>query len=78
MVMLGRNVSVLCPYWSYCGQEYTRSCTGTQVTNAPPSGLSLGGILEGYSDCTLGGIRGKQGFNGGEMDISLGSHQVYP
>ena len=43
-----------------------------------PSGLSLGGILEGYSDCTLGGIRGKQGFNGEELDISQGCHHVYP
>ena len=34
-----------------------------------PSGLSLGGIPEGYSDCTPGGIRGKQGFNGEELDI---------
>ena len=55
---------------------YSGSCTGTQVTNVSPSSLSLGGILEGYSDCTLGGIRGKQGFNG--EDISLGCHQVYP
>ena len=57
---------------------YSGSCTGTQVMNVSPSGLSLGGILEGYSDCTLGGIRGKQGFNGEELDISLGCHQVYP
>ena len=28
---------------------YSGLCTGTQVTNVPPSGLSLGGILEGYS-----------------------------
>ena len=35
--------------------------TGTQVTNVFPSDLSLGGIPEGYSDCTLGGFRGKQG-----------------
>ena len=34
-----------------------------------PSGLSLGGIPEGYSDCTPGGIRGKQGFNGEELDV---------
>ena len=43
-----------------------------------PSGLSLGGILEGYSDFTLGGIRGKQGFNGEELDVSQVCHQVYP
>ena len=43
-----------------------------------PQRLSLGGIQEGYSDCTLGGIRGKQGFNGEELGISLGCHQVYP
>ena len=51
---------------------------GTQMMNVSPRGLSLGGILEGYSDCTLGGIRGKQGFNGEELDISQGCLQVYP
>ena len=35
----------------------------------PTSGLSLGGIPEVYSDCTPGGIRGKQGFDGEELDI---------
>ena len=53
---------------------YSGSCTGTQVMNVSPSILSLGGIPEGYSDCTLGGIRGKQDFNGEEIDISLGCH----
>ena len=24
VVRLGRNISVLCSYWSYCGQEYTQ------------------------------------------------------
>ena len=38
-----------------------------------PQWLSLGGI-PGYSDCTLGGIRGKKGFNSEELDISLGCH----
>ena len=57
---------------------YSSLCTGTQEMNVSPSSLSLGGIPEGYSDCTLGGIRGKQGFNGEELDISLGCHQVYP
>ena len=42
-----------------------------------PSSLSLGGILEGYADSTLGGIRGKQGFNGEELDVREGCHQVY-
>ena len=32
--------------------------------NVSPSSLSLGGIPEGYSNCTPGGIRDKQGFNG--------------
>ena len=50
---------------------YSGSCTGTQETNVSPSGLSLGGIPEGYSGCTLGGIRGKQGFNGEGLDTSL-------
>ena len=46
--------------------------------NVSPSSLSLGGIPEGYSNCTPGGIRGKQGFNDENLDISLGCHQVYP
>ena len=45
--------------------------------NVPPSSLSLGGILEGYSDHTLGAIIGKQGFNGEELNVSQGCHQVY-
>ena len=57
---------------------YSGWCTGTQVTNVSPSGLILGGILRGYSDCTLGGIKGKQGFNVEELDIRLGCHLVYP
>ena len=57
---------------------YSGSCTGSQVMNVSPSGLSLGSILEGYSDCTPGGIRGKQNFNGEELDVSQGCHQVYP
>ena len=57
---------------------YSGLCTGTQVMNVSPSGLSLGGIPESYSDCTSGSIRGNQGFNGEELDISLGCHQVYP
>ena len=46
--------------------------------NVSPSSLVLGGIPESYSDCTQGGIRGKQGFNGEELDVSQGCHQVYP
>ena len=53
---------------------YSGSWTSTQVTNVFPSNLSLGGIQEGYSNCILGGIRGKQGFNGEKLDISLGCH----
>ena len=26
VVMLGRNILVLCLFWSYCGQEYTSGC----------------------------------------------------
>ena len=48
---------------------YSGSCTSTQVMNVSPSGLSLGGIPEGYSDCTPGGIRGKQGFNYEQLDV---------
>ena len=43
-----------------------------------PRGLSLGGIPDVYSDCTPGGIGGKQGFNGEGLDISLECHQVVP
>ena len=57
---------------------YSGLCPGTQVMNVSPSGLSLGSIAEGYSDCTPGGIRSKQGFSDEELDISLGCHQVYP
>ena len=57
---------------------YSGLCPGTQVMNVSPSGLSLGSIAEGYSDCTPGGIRGKQGFNGKELDTSLRCYQVYP
>ena len=39
---------------------YSGWCTGTQVTNVSPSGLTLGGILRGYSDCTLGGIKASK------------------
>ena len=31
---------------------YSGSCTGTQLKNVSPSGLSLGDIPEAYSDCT--------------------------
>ena len=31
-------------------RKYSGSCTGIQVMNVSPSSLSLGGILEGYSD----------------------------
>ena len=44
------------------------------MMNVSPSGLSLGGILEGYSDSTPGGIGGKQGV----LDTILGYHAVYP
>ena len=40
---------------------HSGSCTGTQVTNVSPSSPNLRCIPEGYSDHTLGGIRGKQG-----------------
>ena len=40
--------------------------------------LAWEAFQKGYSDCTLGGIRGKQGFNGEELDISLGCHHVCP
>ena len=46
--------------------------------NVSPNSLSLRGIPEGYSDCTPGVIRGKQGFNGETLDINPGCHQVYP
>ena len=66
-------VSVL--LWS---RIYSGLCTGTRVTNVSPSDLSFGGIPEGYSDCIPGGIRGKPGFDGEELDISQGCLQAYP
>ena len=45
---------------------YSGSCTGTR-DKCFPQRFSLGGILEGYSDCTPGGIRGKQRFNSEEL-----------
>ena len=40
MVMLGRNISVLCSYQSYCGQEYTQGHAQALVINVSPSGLA--------------------------------------
>ena len=36
---------------------YSGLCTGTQVMYISPSSLRLDGILDGFSDCNLGGIR---------------------
>ena len=44
----------------------------------PPVVLALGGILEGYSDCTPGGIKDKQGFNGEELDVNQGCASGLP
>ena len=78
-VTLGRNTLVLCLYrcLTVVRNIPPGSRTGTRETSVSPRGLNLGAILEGYSDCTPGGIRGKQGFNGEELDTSLGCHQVY-
>ena len=78
MVTLGRNICFMLVSALLWSGIYSGLCTGTQVMNVSRSGLSLGGIPESYSDCTSGGIRGNQGFNGEELDISLGCHQVYP
>ena len=56
---------------------YSGSYTGTQVKNVNPSGLSLSGVLDSYSDSTPvaseefhpGGIRGNQGVNREELDV---------
>ena len=48
------------------------------MTNVAPNGLSLGGIPEGYSDCTPGGIKDKQGFNGEELDVNQGCASGLP
>ena len=50
MVMLGKNISVYVRVGLIVVRKYSGSCTGTQVTNVSHSGLSLGGIPEGYSD----------------------------
>ena len=57
---------------------YSGSHTGTQVTIVSPSSFSLGDIPEDYSNYTPGGIRGKPGFDGEELDISQGCLQAYP
>ena len=43
-----------------------------------PQWFSLGGVLEGYSDCTPVASEARKVFNGEELDTSLGGHQVYP
>ena len=57
-------------------------CTDTQKMGVSPSGLSLGDILEGYSALPQVTSEEEQksgkGFNGEELDINLGCHQVYP
>ena len=54
---------------------YSRSCTGTQAMNVSPSSLAWEAFQK-VTHCTLGGIRGKQGFNGEELDVSQGCHLV--
>ena len=76
VVTLRRNILVLCLYPSYCSQKYIQGRADTQEMNVSPTGLSLGGISEGYSDCTPGGIRDTQGFHAEELDIGLECHQV--
>ena len=64
VVMLGRNILILCSALYdlpvLCSGIYSGLCTGTQEMTVSPSGLRLGGIPEGYSDCTSVGIRGKR------------------
>ena len=48
--MLGKNISVYVRVGLIVVRKYSGSCTGTQVMNVSHSGLSLGGIPEGYSD----------------------------
>ena len=52
------------------------------MDGSSPSGLSLGGIPEGYSIALWVASEEKQksdkGFNGKEPNINLGCHQVYP
>ena len=53
-----------------------------KMDGSSPSGLSLGGIPEGYSIALWVASEEKQksdkGFNGKEPNINLGCHQVYP
>ena len=48
MVMLGKDISVLCSCRSYCGQEILRVVH--RHSGDEYSGLSLGGIPEDHSD----------------------------
>ena len=69
-------------YHFRCGLGYAQECAQAYRRTLPPSSLSLGDILEGY--CAPPQVApekmGKSGqsFNGEELDISLGCHQVYP
>ena len=64
--MLGRDISVLCSYQSYCGQNILRVVHRHSGDECFSQRFSLGGIPEVYSDCSPGGIRGK----GEELDGS--------
>ena len=70
-------------YHFYCSQEYAQECSQAYRRKMfPPSSLSLGDILEGYSAPPQGAPEKKgkssQSFNGEELGINLGCHQVYP
>ena len=56
---------------------YSGSCTGTQVMNVSPSGLSLGDIPEGYSVAPRVASETSKVLMV-KLDISQGCHQVYP
>ena len=61
MVTLGRNISVLC-IGLIVVRNILRVVHRHSGDECFSQQFSLGGIPKGYSDCTPGGIRGKQGF----------------
>ena len=62
---------------------YSGLCTGTQLMNISPSSLSLDGILDGFSDSNLGGIRANmvlmvKSWMSGRDAIHQSTHGTFP
>ena len=79
---LGLYVHPFMIYWFYCSQEYSQDCAQERRRWMFPLEFLAWEAFQTATLCTSGGIRGgaeiRQGFNGEELDYTLGSHQVYP